>query len=375
MYNLDVNQKPIVGIFTSTEGHLSLAEAAQETFDQAGYPTVFFREVDTLFPFYIFLYQLFPKMFGFFFRVTQKPPFRNKIQRFCEQRHEKKLIAFFEAQRPDLLINTYFMYIPTLEKIAQEYGVPLINILPDPHSIHPLLVSPQADLNLAFDENTVKSVNHLYPDQKINVKAIGWLVRHRFDEKYQPAEVRQKLDLQPDVLTLLLAAGSDGTSHILKILPSVLNNRRSLQVVVACGSNRALYTSVKALQKLWHRQGKPGFIVPLRFVTNLNEYIQAADLVVGKAGPNSLFETVAAYKPFFVITHVSGQEDGNLQLITDYNLGYVEENLLKASELLKSIVNQPEQLEQFQPSIAKVAEYNREAKPQLLKLAQSLLKL
>jgi processive 1,2-diacylglycerol beta-glucosyltransferase len=373
LYNQPVKPKPLIAIFTSTEGHLSLAEAAQETFVQADYPTVFFQEIDSLFSGYVLLYQLFPQMFGFIFDLTRDERLLEHLRTFCAARNEKKLIRFFEEHRPAVLINTYFMYTPTLEKLAKKHNVPLINILTDPKTVHPLLVSVTADANLAFDQNAIDHVKSMYPTQPVKLISSGWLVRHRFEETYDQTEVRKKLKLEPNVLTLLLSTGSDGTSHILKILPSILTNNQPLQVVVACGHNKTLQASVKALQRVWQTQGKSGVLIPLAFTPNIHEYVQAADLVVGKAGPNSLFETVACHKPFFIITHVSGQEDGNLELVRELNLGYVEENLVKASRLLKTIINDPSQLEQFQPAIKKLAAYNRQAKKRLLEVVESEL--
>jgi UDP-N-acetylglucosamine:LPS N-acetylglucosamine transferase len=45
------------------------------------------------------------------------------------------------------------------------------------------------------------------------------------------------------------------------------------------------------------------------------EVLSASDIVFGKAGPNFLFNVVACKKPFVAITHVGGQEDGNLDII------------------------------------------------------------
>ncbi len=368
-----MNHQTTVAIFTSTEGHLSLAEASQEIFDQAGYTTAVFQEVDGLFPLYIFLYQFFPGVSGFFFRMTHRKNLREKVKAFCQKRHDAKLRAFFDLHKPALIINTYFMYNPTLEELSAEYNVPLINILPDPKTLHPLLVSPLAAMNLAFDENEVKQVHKEFSGEKVNVEAVGWLTRNRFSAEYDQTQVRQDLGLDPDTFTLLLAAGSDGTNHILKNLPSLLKVSKPLQIVVACGWNQTLLTSVKALQHVFSRQYPQHTLSAIAFTPNLHQYVQAADLVVGKAGPNSLFETTACLKPFFAITHISGQEDGNLDLIKEYQLGFVEENPKRAAKLLHSLIEDPSQLKKLQPSIVRLADYNQQAKTRLLQLAQSLL--
>jgi UDP-N-acetylglucosamine:LPS N-acetylglucosamine transferase len=96
--------------------------------------------------------------------------------------------------------------------------------------------------------------------------------------------------------------------------------------------------------------------------------MQAADIIVGKAGPNTLFESVATYKPFLAITHISGQEDGNLDIIREKKLGWVEENPLKASRKLHELINNLPLLTSLQPDILKMANHNLAAKKVLLKV-------
>ena len=101
--------------------------------------------------------------------------------------------------------------------------------------------------------------------------------------------------------------------------------------------------------------------------------MQMADLIIGKAGPNLIFESVASQKPFLAISHIPGQEDGNLDIIKDYKLGYVEENPFKAAKLLRSVINDPSNLQQFQAAIAKLRVTNQKSQAILTKtLAQAL---
>ena len=86
-----------------------------------------------------------------------------------------------------------------------------------------------------------------------------------------------------------------------------------------------------------------------------------------------MFETVAARKPFIAVTHISGQEDGNLDLIKQYKLGYVEENAIKVVKLLQGVLKNPARLKKLAPSIAKMADINHEAGPKLLEIVERTL--
>ena len=46
-------------------------------------------------------------------------------------------------------------------------------------------------------------------------------------------------------------------------------------------------------------------------------------------------------KPFIAISHLSGNEGGNLAMIKEYNLGWVTENPLSAGKLIREIILNP----------------------------------
>ena len=97
------------------------------------------------------------------------------------------------------------------------------------------------------------------------------------------------------------------------------------------------------------------------YTENTHKYLQASDLVIGKAGPNLLFETVATQTPFFAISHIAGQEDGNLDIIKKYKLGFVEENPVKAIKLTRKIIRNPKILKRFQKPLQRLSEYNNKS--------------
>ena len=173
-----------------------------------------------------------------------------------------------------------------------------------------------------------------------------------------------------------MVAGSEGTNGVLKNFPAFINSKKPIQVIFACGKNKTLYSTIKTLSKavkIANPKNKAK-IIPLAFTKDIHLYLQAADLIIGKAGPNLLFESVATHTPFLATTHVSGQEDGNLDIIKEYNLGYVEENMARSIKLIKNIIDQPKILKQFQPSLKKMATYNHNSKKILLQTIQTHLK-
>ncbi len=356
-----------IAVFTSNEGHLSIAQAIHHFLNKKNTSHLFQLE-SGLFNAYLPIYQFFPSGFSIPFSLTKRKQISDKLLQTFRFTFSKKLKNIYVETKPDICINTYFMFNPVLEEICTIADIPLINILTDPLSVHPLLVSPHATTNLAFDTKTVEACKTYKTNS--HIQPIGWFVRESFEKTYNKQKVRKQLGLEKDTLTLLVVSGSEGTTHIMKILPALFLTEKPVHIIVACGTNTLLYKSAKALKKLYAKTDKSNTLTPLSFTKELHLYMQAADLVIGKAGPNTLFESVATHTPFFAITHISGQEDGNLDIIKNYKLGYVEESPLKATKLLRNIIHEPKQLDRFKKPIQKLATYNKQSKHKLLKIIE-----
>lgn len=368
------SKKPTIAIFTSGEGHTSISQAIQEALEEKYQIETFYEDIP-LESFYVALYQFIPGLHHLPFKAMGNSKNMKSIHKLSKLKYQKKINQFFSKHKAKVLISTHGLYISSLEELQKITETPTINIISDPKTPHPLTISPTAKSNLVFNKDNIKYCQKYYPDAKY--QQVGWFVRERFEEEYDQKKVCQELKLDPDQLTFLVASGSEGTNLILKILPGLLFSEKPIQIIVACGNNKTLYKSLKGLNSLL---GKSLFgsqtksrLIPLKFTPEIHRYMQAADLVIGKAGPNTLFESVATLTPFFAITHIAGQEDGNLEIIEDYKLGYVEENPLKAQKLLKEILEHPEGLQKFQPSLQKLRKYNQGAKKKLRGLVKKLL--
>ena len=357
-------------IFTSIEGHLSIAQSIEQTLEKE-FDVFTYCERDNLYNFYLPIYQFFPGAFKHPFKISQKEKIVEMAKKYLKSQYRKKITHFFDLHQPDLCITTYYMYNPILEELCAQHHVPFINLLADPRTIHPISFSETADMNVVFDQKSIDFCKQFYPNA--HYKSIGWMTKDQFYLPFDVGSVREQLHLKKDILTLLLVSGSEGTNTITTILPSVIRSKKPLQLIIACGGNKLLYKSAKAFEVFLKRTKSRHKIIPLGYTHRLHEYMQSADLIIGKAGPNTLFEAVATQVPFFATMHIAGQEDGNLDIIHDYKLGYVEENPFKAARELKKIIAQSAKLVEFKPSLKALAEYNKAAKEEFLHLAKKYL--
>lgn len=320
---------------------------------------------------YAAAYRYLPAAYGAFYEITQNETITDLGLKFFSARKRREITKFLTETQPDLCICTYAPFLPLLAEYRARTGTPVANIITDPWTYHPSMISPQVDVQLGFDDHTLIQSRKLAPEVKNT--AIGWMVRPDFAPlKTKQSELRKSLGLA-DVFTLFVSGGSEGSAMVLKLAPTLLQPPKPIQVIINTGHNQQLHHFSKQLNGLFRRVQDKVKLVTLPYTPNLAPYMQAADIVVGKAGPNTLFETVAVHKPFVAITHIPGQERGNLDLIKHYNIGFVEEHPLRLQRLLHRLIRRPKQLEKILPNIQALAAYNSRAQTKLQTAVDELL--
>lgn len=360
-------KKTTISIFTTTQGHASIAKTISEALSSR-YIVFVNKHQGKEFDLYAPLHTYFP-LLGFIpYKLSKQKPVQKLANSYAQFTYKKKILDQLEHQKPDLIISTWFILNPVFESLDKEK--PYLNILTDPHSLIPLEPTPHA-YNFVFDKVAARYCQQ----QKVPKNRIinsGWFVQNQFETPYNQTEIRHRLNLNPNLLTFLIIGGSEGTSALLKIIPYLSLTNKPLQVVIVCGHNKRIFTTINRLSKILNKKKNLHFI-PIGYTDQLHQYMQSADLVIGKAGPNTIFESVATHTPFMAITHVTGHESGNLNLIKKYRIGYVEENPIKAAAVLNRIVDKPHELNKFQPHLKKLAIYNRKSKQVLINFLKNHL--
>jgi UDP-N-acetylglucosamine:LPS N-acetylglucosamine transferase len=352
-----------IGIFTTGYGHESIAQAIASKIESKSkhkYRIKIFTRKLTMDSAYNSLYRFTPSLLGPTFHLSSNIIKKDKnarklLDNLLMLGSEDEIRSFVKKNKIDLCISTYFVCNPALERLQEEKNIPFINVATDPRTISPLLISDTAVANLVFDEQAFKHYKNK------NLKQAGWFVGDRFEAEYDKSKIRKKLKINDD-LTILIASGSQGSNTVLKILPSIINCQKKVNFIIACGNNEFLYNNTlgikQSLKKLSSSQAK---VIPLGYTKDLHLYMQASDLVIGKAGPNTIFESVASETAFFAITHIHGQEDGNLEIIKNYKIGFVEENTKKANQKLSALIKNPQKIRAFTENIRKLKKYNQKS--------------
>lgn len=357
-------EKNKILVFTAPMGHLSLAESVISFIHDI--PNCEIKKIDFFDGLYLWkVYSLLSRFFPFLIKIpyelTKNDEILANLKSYAEEITRDKILDLVMKEKPDLIISTYFGYNPVLDSLREKNEFKFINLISDPVNVHPILFSHKADYNFGFGEEFIGVGKNLNISSEKMISS-GWMTRKDFFTKLDKDKIRKKLNLD-DNLTFLVCGGSQGSNAVLSLLPILFFSKFncSIQIIFICGHNRQLPILIKKIYALAKKVNRnPPKIILEGFTNNVHEFISASDVVFGKAGPNLIFESVAKEKPFVAITHISGQETGNLEIIEKYDLGWVAEDPLTMNKTIKMIVDNPKILETKKDNLSKLAKKNYE---------------
>lgn len=311
---------------------------------------------------YTFAYRYLPISNRWAYKVFDKQFAKDLIHKisFINLPRLKKEVEKFN---PDLVISTFYFHSHSLVDWVKKDNkkFKLWTVVADPWTIHPLTIVNGCDLNLVYDEVGEKEALKcgIRPS---GIFKTGWWVRPEMYKKFDRKESRKKLGITDNRPVIFVGGGSLGTSSLTKFLPTLLFIKKKVTFVINTGVDKFAYRLVdryiKLLAKVHHND-----IVCIKnmgWIDNMAEVLSACDIVFGKAGPNFLFDVVALEKPFVAITHVGGQEDGNIDLIKKKELGWIKEKNSELVNFLYKYLDNPKYFEEkYKKSIKKEALTNK----------------
>lgn len=199
--------------------------------------------------------------------------------------------------------------------------VPFVTVVTDLGSAHPHWFDRRVDACFVPSEALRRQAKRRgLSDSQIRLH--GLPIRPTFWQspkgKY---ETRRALGLKTEQDTVLVVGGGDGVGDLGTIVTELAQTaatRRAspTQIVVVCGRNKALCRSLQA------RQWPPNVRVVVHgFVSQMSDFMAAADVLITKAGPGTIAEASARGLPIVLSSFLPGQEAGNVPYVTEGGFG------------------------------------------------------
>ncbi len=138
--------------------------------------------------------------------------------------------------------------------------------------------------------------------------AVGIPLRQEFYQRRDRAVAKQKADIPPDQLHVLMMCGSMGCGPMEKLAELIAQRMGpGCELSVVCGKNRSLY------EKLIQAHGHMPNVHIHGFVDNIPELMDSADVYVTKPGGISTTEAMAKGLPMVLVDAVAGCEEHNMR--------------------------------------------------------------
>lgn len=301
------------------------------------------------------------------FQLIDKPWWALQAHRAFTRTVAKSLDVAIKRIQPDLIITTYpfltYEVVQALQKLRQE--IPLAMLFADPSRVHgSWLTERHTTATLAPTRETyVQALSANFDPARLH--QVGWPVRNQFYhvDGSQRAEMLERLGLNCACFTIFLQGGGEGAAQFGRTVEHILDIDQNLQVILATGTNHALQMHFNGVKNVY----------ALPFTKEIAPYMAAADVIMGKAGPNMLFEAVTLGKPFIATSYIPGQEEANLEFIRHHQLGWVALRREQQQILLKKLLVNPSELQAMKATVATYRQQNAKGADLIVPIIKRLL--
>jgi processive 1,2-diacylglycerol beta-glucosyltransferase len=309
---------------SSGAGHVRAAQAIEKAFndsDNEAAASCEVRHVDTLeftsrvfrhlySKAYIDVVNKMPEVSGWFYDRLDKPWENERRRLALDKLNTRKFVKLLRDYRPDLIICTHFLpaeivsWLKAKEKISSRQAIIVTDF--DVHAMW--LCHYYEQYFVAIDEARAYLEALSIPASKITVSGIP--IDPVFAQSKEKQEMRRKHGLAFDRTTILLSAGGFGVGSFQPMLGALMDVQHKAQIVAICGRNEDLKTRVAKLAGSISSDGRI-IVKAVGYTTEMDEYMTAADLVVGKPGGLTTSEALVKGLVLVISNPIPGQEERN----------------------------------------------------------------
>lgn len=304
-----------VTIFSAAAGagHIRAADALASAFQAEGieahqievlkYTNRVFRSVYS--DLYKELVNKRPGILGWVYDSLDHPWKYQKRRLAIDMLSSGRLVKLLLKERPRIAVCTHFLPAEVLVYLRKKkmLDVPIGVVVTDIDA-HAMWLYKDIDWYFVASEETKVYMTALgVPEETIHVTGIP--IDPVFGAERPKRDARLELGLDPDLTTLLVSAGGFGMGPVEALLEALIEVRHPVQIAVICGRNPELQQRLKKIRRTPH----PVKIVG--FTTEMEKWMAAADLLVGKAGGLTSAEALARGLVLVIVNPIPGQEERN----------------------------------------------------------------
>ena len=314
-----------------------------------------------------------PKAYGSVYRfsettIASKNEFKTNPLTSLMARKFKHLL---NESTPDLIIGTHpfpMIALSTLKKNNNIHSLsrsesfykstkvdipPMISVLTD-YTTHSTWIQNEIDYYIVGHEYVKELLVYEGVDSE-KVKAFGIPVEKSFLSHRDRETVLTELGLSPEKLTVLLMGGSFGAGNIKETLEDLIAIDRDFQILVITGRNEHLKDKLsKMLDSTIHNKNR----CLLGYTNKMNDILASIDVLISKPGGLTTTEALLNDVPMIVPYFIPGQEEENLDFLTNCGAALRTTKKYSLPVLLKVLIDDPSRLDNLRKNIKSIRKFD-----------------
>jgi processive 1,2-diacylglycerol beta-glucosyltransferase len=306
---------------TSGAGHVRAAQALEKAFvargdcvvehiDALQYVSKLFQRIyDKA---YLSMIRRTPELMGVLYERTDQPWQHLRPRLALDRLNTGSMIRLLKRIQPDLCIATHFLPAEIIAWLIAKQKLRARNaIVVTDYDVHAMWLCRTVDrYYLAMEEAAEYLARIGVAREKLRVTGIP--IDPAFAIPVTRPEARKQLGLDRDATVILVAAGGYGVGPVEQLVKDLLALQRPWQIVAIAGKSEKVKKRLDEIAKEAGTlaSGSPR-LCPVGFTTEMDKYMAAADLLVGKAGGLTTSEALARALPMAIVEPIPGQEERN----------------------------------------------------------------
>jgi processive 1,2-diacylglycerol beta-glucosyltransferase len=167
-----------------------------------------------------------------------------------------------------------------------------------------------------------------------------------FAEKKDRIAMRRKHGWDPNLPAILVSAGGFGAGNATRLVEALIAAKIPAQIIAVCGKSAPLKSSLEKIADRRRIDALP-VVKVVGFTTEMDEFMTAADLMIGKPGGLTTSESLIKGLGWVVVNPIPGQEEKNAIFLLEHGVGVWSDNLHTLAFKVGAVLQEPGRLEKM----------------------------
>lgn len=302
---------------------------------------------------YLGLVRRAPEVLALLYKRLDRPWHHQGRRLALDRINTAPMVRLLKRVQPDLCIATHFLPAEIIAWLVAKRKLRARNaVVVTDFDVHAMWLCRTVDRYYVACEESAEYLASLGVPREV-LRVTGIPIDPLFAQKLDRREMRRRHGLDLERTTVLVAAGGYGVGPIERLVTDLLALQRPWQIVAIAGKSAPTQRRLEELAR--RNRNAPTRLVVVGYTKEMDEWMAAADLLVGKAGGLTVSEALARGLAMAIVAPIPGQEDRNTDHLLEEGAAVRCNNLSSAPWKIASILDDPARLARMRDAALAIA--------------------